>query len=218
MFEKMHADLKNKDEEDARDIGEEEDLGLEKCCEIGFKGIEMRLKQKSGKPDKLLLDGSIKGKASSGRMLAIMGPSGAGKTTACLAIAGLVPEKKIISLTGRRYLNGVPLSGDSQLPAAFVKQDDTFFPHMTVRETLTFRVELRLGRSLGAADREDVVNELMETLSLTKVADTIVGDAKIRGISGGERKRLSIACEMISSPPVIILDEVRWSCFLYKHH
>mmetsp|Transcript_33730 Transcript_33730/g.48833 ORF Transcript_33730/g.48833 Transcript_33730/m.48833 type:complete len:685 (-) Transcript_33730:31-2085(-) len=206
--EEVH-ELANKDnDEDIRDAEvEDEDLGLEKCCEIDFEGIEMRLKQKGGKPDKLLLDGSIRGKASSGRMLAIMGPSGAGKTTACLAIAGLVPDSKRISLTGIRYLNGAPLSGDSQLPAAFVKQEDTFFPHMTVRETLAFRVELKLGRKLSAAAREDVVNELMETLSLTKVADTIVGDAKIRGVSGGERKRLSIACEMISSPPVIILDE-----------
>ena len=56
-------------------------------------------------------------------------------------------------------------------------------------------------------ERDKLVNDLLEKLSLSKVADTIVGDIKVRGVSGGERKRLSIACEMINSPPVIILDE-----------
>lgn len=72
---------------------------------------------------------------------------------------------------------------------------------------MDFRVELKLGRKLGKSARDDVVTDLMDQFSLTKSANTKVGSAKIRGISGGERKRLSIACEMISPPPVIFLDE-----------
>jgi len=104
-------------------------------------------------------------------------------------------------------VNGETLSEDSKLPAAFIEQDVNFFPHMTVKETLDFRVELKLGSRLGKSARDDVVADLIDMLGLSKSANTIVGGAKVRGLSGGERKRLSIACELISSPPVIILDE-----------
>ena len=103
-------------------------------------------------------------------------------------------------------MNGCQIASDSELPAAFVKQEDNFFPYMTVRETIAFRVELKYGRSLNRKDRSKMVNELIEQLSLTKAADTIVGNVKVRGISGGEKKRLSIACEMIDSPKIIFLD------------
>ena len=78
---------------------------------------------------------------------------------------------------------------------------------MTVRETLTFRVELKLGSQIYKKARDDLVDDLIAQMRLEKAADTIVGDAKVRGISGGERRRLAIACELISSPSVIFLDE-----------
>jgi ABC-type multidrug transport system ATPase subunit len=106
-----------------------------------------------------------------------------------------------------RYLNGKAVAPESALPVAVIEQDVSFFPHMTVKETLDFRVELKLGRKLNKSQRDDLVNELLQELNLVKAAHTIVGNNKVRGISGGERKRLSIACEMISSPSVIFLDE-----------
>lgn len=108
---------------------------------------------------------------------------------------------------GHRYINGVPVDPDQLLPAAFVEQDVNFFPHMTVAETLQFRVSLKLGSLVSASEKDAMVHNLMEQLGLTKSADTIVGNTKIRGLSGGERKRLSIAVEMISSPSLIFLDE-----------
>jgi ABC-type multidrug transport system ATPase subunit len=105
-------------------------------------------------------------------------------------------------------LNGQLVSGDSQLPAAYIEQDSNFFPHMTARETLDFRVELKLGSSLSKGERDKMVNDLLQQLNLSGSADTIVGNSKkIRGLSGGERKRLSIACDLISSPSIIFLDE-----------
>ena len=169
----------------------------------------MVLKQKKkGKSDRVILDGSIRGVAKPGRMLAIMGPSGSGKSTLLHAIAGKIKGDKKISLSGKRYINNVQLTGDSQIPSAFIEQEVNFFPHMTVRETLDFQVELKMGAILKAKkERDDLVADLMDQLGLTKSANTIVGNLKIRGLSGGERKRLSIACEMISSPPLIFLDE-----------
>lgn len=93
------------------------------------------------------------------------------------------------------------------LPCAFVEQENNFFPHMTVRETLSFRVELKLGSRISKNARDELVNELINELRLDMAAETIVGDTKVRGISGGERRRLAIACELVSSPSVIFLDE-----------
>jgi ABC-type multidrug transport system ATPase subunit len=173
--------------------------------DLAFEGLTLELETKSGEV-RTILDG-VRGRAQPGRMLAVMGPSGAGKSTLIHALVGRVKDNSKLSLYGRRYINGEPVSGDSLLPAAFIEQDVNFFPHMTVRETLHFRVELKLGSLLSKHARDTMVDGLMDQLGLTKAADTVVGDAKVRGISGGERKRLSIAVEMISSPSVIVLDE-----------
>lgn len=191
--------------------------GFFKSVSVGFEDIAMTLKQKKSKSERVILDGSIRGEAQPGRMLAIMGPSGSGKSTLLHAISGKVKEDKKISLYGKRYVNGVPLTGDSKIPSAFIEQEVNFFPHMTVKETLDFRVELKMGSCLKTKkERHDLVTDLMNQLGLTKSANTIVGNAKVRGLSGGERKRLSIACEMISSPPVIFLDEVSSSMMIFN--
>lgn len=209
---------KKNNDEDAEDIVcenlEQTHSGFFKSVAVGFEDITMTLKQKKKKGDgngdteRLILDGSIRGVANPGRMLAIMGPSGSGKSTLLHAISGQLKQDKKISLFGKRYINGVPLTGDSKIPSAFIEQEVNFFPHMTVKETLDFRVELKMGSCLKTKEERDrLVSDLMNQLGLTKSANTIVGNAKVRGLSGGERKRLSIACEMISSPPVIFLDE-----------
>jgi ABC-type multidrug transport system ATPase subunit len=177
-------------------------------CEVGFEGIRLTLERSAKKGgQRVILDGSIKGLAKPGRMMAIMGPSGSGKTTLLNAIAGRIQYSKNVNLYGQRYLNGNIVPGESRVPAAFIEQEVEFFPHMTVKETLDFRVELKLGKTVSKSDRDELTRELLELLGLTKSTNTIVGNAKIRGISGGERKRLSIACEMIDSPPIIFLDE-----------
>jgi ABC-type multidrug transport system ATPase subunit len=173
--------------------------------DLSFENIEMQLKLKGNGNKRTLLDGSIRGRCEPGRMLAIMGPSGSGKSTLLHALAGKIKYSPKLSLKGKRYLNGHEIQG--RLPAALIEQDVSFFPHMTVRETLEFRVDLLLGRTIPKSDRQELVQDLIVQLNLQKAADTIVGNNKIRGISGGERKRLSIACEMISSPSLILLDE-----------
>lgn len=122
-----------------------------------------------------------------------MGPSGSGKSSLMNAIAGKVKQSNKISLSGKRYVNNEALTPDSQLPAAYIEQETSFFPHFTVKETLDFHVELKLGDKLGKSARDDIVTDLMQLLGLEKSSNTIVGDAKVRGLSGGERKRLSIA-------------------------
>eukprot|EP00536_Pseudo-nitzschia_multiseries_P013477 jgi/Psemu1/320462/estExt_fgenesh1_pm.C_5760006 len=179
-----------------------------KRMDLGFSGFRMELKpKKKSQRSRLILNGSIRGRARPGRMLAIMGPSGAGKSSVMHALAGKVKASPKIRLEGSRFINGGSITGESQVPAAFVKQEFNFFPQMTVRETLAFRVELKLGSLISKKAQAERVEELLEDMNLEKAADTIVGDAKIRGISGGERRRLAIACELVSNPSILFLDE-----------
>jgi ABC-type glutathione transport system ATPase component len=174
---------------------EDDEIGTAKKVDLAFEGIELLLQKKGG--TRVILDGSIRGRAQPGRMLAILGPSGAGKSTVLHALAGRIKYSSNLKLFGARYLNGQRLTADSMVPTAFIEQDVAFFPHMTVRETLSFRVELKIGSLVSKKARDDMVDELLEEVGLTQAANTIVGDQKVRGISGGERKRLSIAVEMI---------------------
>mmetsp|Transcript_14759 Transcript_14759/g.21255 ORF Transcript_14759/g.21255 Transcript_14759/m.21255 type:complete len:561 (-) Transcript_14759:130-1812(-) len=136
-----------------------------------------------------------------------MGPSGSGKSSLMDALAGKIKYSSKLKLSGRRFINNNLVSPDSHVPAAYIEQTVNFFPHMTVRETLDFRAELKMGSMLRKAQRDELVEDLLNQLNLKKAEHTIVGNEKIRGLSGGERKRLSIACEMVSSPSVIFLDE-----------
>ena len=93
-----------------------------------------------------------------------------------------------------------------------MQQEDVFFAQLTVKETLLFAV--RLARSKGELDAsdasrsdEEICTRLMTDLGLMKCAETKVGDARTRGVSGGEKKRLSLACHLVSSPKIIFLDE-----------
>jgi ABC-type multidrug transport system ATPase subunit len=149
--------------------------------DVSFEQIQLKLKQtKNG--ERVLLDGSIRARCKPGRMLAIMGPSGSGKSSLLHALAGKIKQNPKLSLEGKRYLNGKEVKGI--LPAAIIEQEVNFFPHMTVRETLQFRVDLMLGKSMGKNQRNLLVKDLISSLNLQKAADTIVGNSKIRGISG----------------------------------
>jgi len=142
-------------------------------------------------------------------MLAIMGPSGSGKTTLLNALSGQLQQSKGLRLEGKVHVNGEAVGGAGlqQVRKAFVKQEDIFYTQMTVRETLQFHAKLRLPKGMPKEDKEKKVEAILGALSLAKCADTLVGGEKVRGISGGERKRLNIGCELIASPTLVFLDE-----------
>lgn len=159
----------------------------------------------SKKSSRKLLDG-VSGSARPGRILAIMGPSGSGKTTLLNSLAGRLPASSKLDLRGSVTINGVSLNDlVSDLPIAYVTQEDLFFSQLTVEETLQTAAALRLNSN--AEERRKVVDQVVRNLGLVTVTDTRVGDEKNRGISGGEKKRLSLACELISTPKLILCDE-----------
>lgn len=128
-----------------------------------------------------------------------MGPSGSGKTSLLSALSGTCDRK--LKLSGDLRADGVAVD---KVEGAYVRQQDVFYPYLTVRETLTFAATLRLS---SKTDVPKVVETILTQTGLSKAADTIVGDDKIRGVSGGERKRLAIACELVDDPDVLFLDE-----------
>ncbi|XP_014513815.1 ABC transporter G family member 7 [Vigna radiata var. radiata] len=172
---------------------------------IRWRNINCCLSDKSSKSVRFLLR-NVSGEARPGRLLAIMGPSGSGKTTLLNVLAGQLTASPRLHLSGVLEFNGKPASKNAY-KFAYVRQEDLFFSQLTVRETLSLATELQLPNISSAEERDEFVNTLLFKLGLVSCADTRVGDAKVRGISGGEKKRLSLACELLASPSVIFSDE-----------
>ncbi|KAL0920006.1 hypothetical protein M5K25_009104 [Dendrobium thyrsiflorum] len=195
-------------EEEPEDAGDEEaqsDSGKVVPVTIRWSGITCCLLDKRGKTTRFLLT-NVSGEAKPGRLLAIMGPSGSGKTTLLNVLAGQLAASPRLHLSGHLDINGKSrLSGGYKI--AYVRQEDLFFSQLTPRETLSIAADLQLPEIASVEKRDKYVNELLFRLGLINCADSIVGDAKVRGISGGEKKRLSLACELIASPSVIFADE-----------
>ncbi|XP_034688428.1 ABC transporter G family member 7 isoform X4 [Vitis riparia] len=172
---------------------------------IRWSNITCSLSDKSSKSVRFLLK-NVSGEAKPGRLLAIMGPSGSGKTTLLNVLAGQLMASPRLHLSGLLEVNGKP-SSKKAYKFAYVRQEDLFFSQLTVRETLSLAAELQLPELSSVEDRDEYVNNILYKLGLVSCADSNVGDAKVRGISGGEKKRLSLACELIASPSVIFADE-----------
>ncbi|MQL83893.1 hypothetical protein Taro_016387 [Colocasia esculenta] len=146
----------------------------------------------------------ISGYAPRGSVTAVMGPSGAGKSTFLDALAGRIASG---SLRGRVAFDGVEMSpGLVKRTSAYVMQDDRLFPMLTVFETLMFAADFRLG-PISRSDKKLRVESLIEQLGLTSARNTYIGDAGTRGVSGGERRRVSIGVDIIHGPPLLFLDE-----------
>mmetsp|Transcript_2975 Transcript_2975/g.7846 ORF Transcript_2975/g.7846 Transcript_2975/m.7846 type:complete len:667 (-) Transcript_2975:162-2162(-) len=143
----------------------------------------------------------VSGIARSGKLTALMGPSGAGKTTLLSALA-----RRIEFDEGEVQFGGLGWSKALKRRIAFVEQDDIVYGELSVRQSLTFLAKLRLKDTDEAAIKARV-DETLQLLRLDGVADSLVGSAMSRGISGGERKRLCIAQELLVDPAVMLLDE-----------
>ncbi|PON72806.1 ABC transporter-like [Parasponia andersonii] len=153
---------------------------------------------------KILLNG-ISGEAREGQIMAVLGASGSGKSTLIDALADRISKG---SLRGSVSLNGEVLESRLlKVISAYVMQDDLLFPMLTVEETLMFSAEFRLPRSLSRSKKRARVHALIDQLGLRNAAKTVIGDEGHRGVSGGERRRVSIGIDIIHDPIVLFLDE-----------
>ncbi|MFT6395375.1 MAG: ABC-type multidrug transport system ATPase subunit [Bradymonadia bacterium] len=135
----------------------------------------------------------------------LMGPSGAGKTTLMMALAGIMPPSE-----GRCQLNGLDVyeSYDAfRGNIGYVPQDDIVYPQLTVYESLYYTARLRLPADTSDGEIDRKIDEVLAALEITHTRNTKIGDALSKGISGGERKRVNLAQELITEPSLLFLDE-----------
>ncbi|XP_057477937.1 ABC transporter G family member 14-like [Actinidia eriantha] len=166
-----------------------EEKGL--CCGAASSSVE-----------KTILNG-VTGIVCPGELLAMLGPSGSGKTTLLTALGGRLTGK----LSGKITYNGQPFSGSIKRRTGFVAQYDVLYPHLTVTETLLFTALLRLPSSLAKEEKIQHVERVIAELGLTRCRNSMIGGPLFRGISGGEKKRVSIGQEMLINPSLLLLDE-----------
>ena len=139
-----------------------------------------------------------------GELVCVLGPSGCGKTTLLEALCGRRPIAGGVAAArvGWRY---VPVSSVSER-LSMVPQDGVLLPQLTVRENIALACRLRLPL-LGRAGVARLTGECIEQVGLSARADMIVGSPDRRLLSGGQRKRVSIAMELVGKPEVLLLDE-----------
>jgi ABC-type multidrug transport system ATPase subunit len=149
--------------------------------------------------NKTLLD-NISVAARPGMLTAVIGPSGAGKSTFARLVAGYThPTTGTVAFEGHD-VHAEYASLRSRI--GMVPQDDVVHGQLTVRQALMYAAELRLPPDTNKADREKVVYEVLEELEMTKHLDT-----RVDKLSGGQRKRASVALELLTGPSLLILDE-----------
>lgn len=169
---------------------------------VTWRDLNVTVSNLKGKKRTVLFNAT--GLAEPGKLMAIMGPSGSGKTTLLDALAGRWARNA--THTGEILLNGRKQQM-SYGTAAYVTQDDILTGTLTVRETIQYAAQLQLPSSLSKADMNNIVEQTILEMGLRTCADTKVGNWHLKGLSGGERRRLSIAVEVLTRPRLMYLDE-----------
>ncbi|KAI8335799.1 hypothetical protein BC941DRAFT_429414 [Chlamydoabsidia padenii] len=148
----------------------------------------------------------VTGYTEPGQLMAVMGPSGAGKST-LLDILARKHKRGVTS--GHVLVNGkMPNRKQFKWMTGYVDQDDTLLGVLTVRETLMFAAMLRLPRNMPLRHKQRRVQDVMKELGIDGIADHVIGvPGQQRGISGGEKRRVSIGKALVTSPQLLFLDE-----------
>lgn len=200
--------------EDESDDNDDDDADDSQEVAIPFQKVDLTFQdirytvQSSVGDERLELLKGIDGLVEAGKMTALMGSSGAGKTTLMDVLA---LRKSSGEIEGEVRLNGhlqEPLSFRRCM--GYVEQFDVQSSQLTVRETCLFSATLRLESSDGAVTPESTakfVDQTLKMLELTVIQDLQIGDDASGGLSFEQRKRLSIAIELVSNPSIIFLDE-----------
>jgi ABC-type multidrug transport system ATPase subunit len=171
-----------------------------KPAALYFRNVSYNLKGKQ-----ILFD--VQGNVNPGEVMAVMGASGAGKTT---FLDILARKNKRGAVEGEFFINGEKIADeDFKSVIGFVDQDDTLLPTLTVHETIVDSARLRLPKEMGDVAKLQRVEEVERQLGIYHIRHQIIGseEGNGRGISGGEKRRVGIACELVTSPSILFLDE-----------
>ncbi|XP_058074640.1 ABC transporter G family member 39-like isoform X2 [Magnolia sinica] len=167
--------------------------------------MPQEMKAKGVEGDQLVLLKGVSGAFRPGVLTALMGVSGAGKTTLMDVLAG--------RKTGGYIEGNITISGYPKKQATFARlsgyceQNDIHSPHVTVYESLLYSAWLRLPDEVDSTTRKMFIEEVMELVELTSLREALVGLPGVSGLSTEQRKRLTIAVELVANPSIIFMDE-----------
>ncbi|MBA0686950.1 hypothetical protein Goari_014517 [Gossypium aridum] len=156
------------------------------------------------KGSRAILQG-LTGYAEPGKVLAIMGPSGCGKSTLLDTLAGRLLSSSMHQ-TGEILINGRKETlafGTS----AYVTQDDTLMTTLTVREAVFYSAQLQLPDSMSISEKKERAEMTIREMGLQDSMDTRIGGWSTKGLSGGQKRRVSICIEILTWPKLLFLDE-----------
>ncbi|VDI50556.1 ATP-binding cassette sub-family G member 5-like isoform X1 [Mytilus galloprovincialis] len=140
----------------------------------------------------------------SGELTAILGSSGSGKTS----LLDIIASRSNGQVGGKVYYNNYLCTAEViKQYAAYVMQADRLLHNLTVRETIRYAALLRLPGKMGSKEIDEKVDKAIAEMGLKHVADSRVGGSVVRGISGGERRRVTIAIQLLQDPKILLLDE-----------
>ncbi|EME43270.1 ABC transporter-like protein [Dothistroma septosporum NZE10] len=169
---------------------------------LAWQNLTVTVKDRTTGHDRDILHGAS-GVVKPGEMLALMGPSGSGKTTLLNTLA-----RRAAADSGHVLINGKQASlGTHRAISSFVEQEDTLIGSLTVEETLKFAAKLALPGDVTRAEIRDRVSKLIESFGLSDQRQTLIGSPLRKGISGGQKRRVSVATQLITGPSVLYLDE-----------
>ncbi|KAG4032838.1 hypothetical protein MFRU_006g03010 [Monilinia fructicola] len=171
-----------------------------------WKDVAVTVKDNKTKEPKAILS-DVSGAVEAGEICALMGPSGCGKTTLLNVLAHRDAAAKAI-VTGETLINGLNTSKRVfREMSSYVEQEDALIGSLTVQETLNFAARLAHKNLLTKAERKRRITGLLESFGLRNQAHTIIGTPIQKGISGGQKRRVSVASQLITGPKLLFLDE-----------
>ncbi|KAI5793725.1 P-loop containing nucleoside triphosphate hydrolase protein [Peziza echinospora] len=160
--------------------------------------------------EKRILDG-VGTRFEAGKLNVIMGPSGSGKSSLLNQMAKRLkssPFTRYISTGSMKFNGALPSDEVVRSLCSYVTQDDdALLSSLTVRETLRFAAGLRLPKWMSKQEKMTRAEDIILKLGLKDCADNIIGDEFVKGISGGERRRVTIAVQILTEPKILLLDE-----------
>nr|XP_010914973.1 ABC transporter G family member 36 isoform X1 [Elaeis guineensis] len=167
--------------------------------------MPQEMKAQGVEGDRLELLKGVSGSFRPGVLTALMGVSGAGKTTLMDVLAG---RKTGGYIDGSITISGYPKNQETFARiSGYCEQNDIHSPHVTVYESLVYSAWLRLPAEVDSATRKMFVEEVMELVELTSLREALVGLPGVSGLSTEQRKRLTIAVELVANPSIIFMDE-----------
>ncbi|GAA0169413.1 ATP-binding cassette [Lithospermum erythrorhizon] len=167
--------------------------------------MPQEMKDQGADSDRLVLLKGVSGAFRPGVLTALMGVSGAGKTTLMDVLAG---RKTGGYIEGDIKISGYPKKQETFARiSGYCEQNDIHSPHVTVYESLLYSAWLRLPGEVNSAKRKMFVEEVMELVELNPLRAALVGLPGINGLSTEQRKRLTIAVELVANPSIIFMDE-----------